>query len=63
MRDQTIIENLKRVGGILDDNVSKNTFVVITKSKDDASNKTKYAKEHGIPVMIPDEFIKKYFDN
>ena len=63
VRDQTIIENLKRVGGILDDNVSKNTFVVITKSKDDVSNKTKYAKEHGIPVMIPDEFIKKYFDN
>jgi len=62
VRDQTIIENLKRVGGILDDNVSKNTFVVITKSKDDVSNKTKYAKEHGIPVMIPDEFIKKYFN-
>uniref|UniRef100_A0A6C0ASE4 DNA polymerase beta n=1 Tax=viral metagenome TaxID=1070528 RepID=A0A6C0ASE4_9ZZZZ len=60
VRDKTIIDGLKRVGGILDDNISRSTFVLITKSKDDVSNKTKYADQHGIPIMIPSEFISKY---
>lgn len=60
VRDSTIIEGLKRVGGILDDNTSKNTFAVIAKSKDDVSNKAKYARDHGIPIYEPAEFIAKY---
>jgi hypothetical protein len=61
VRDKTIIDGLKKVGGILDDNVSRSTFVLITKSKEDVSNKTKYAEQHGIPIMVPSEFIAKYF--
>jgi NAD-dependent DNA ligase len=60
IRDKTIIEGLSKVGGVLDDNIGKNTFVLVVKSKDDVSNKTKYANEHNIPIMIPSEFIEKY---
>jgi len=61
IRDKTIIEGLSKVGGVLDDNIGKNTFVLVVKFKDDVSNKTKYATEHNIPIMIPSEFIEKYF--
>jgi NAD-dependent DNA ligase len=61
VRDATIIDGLKRVGGFLDDNMGRNTFALIVKSKTDVSNKTKYADEHGIPTYIPAEFIAKYF--
>ena len=60
VRDKTIIEGLAKVGGVLDDSIGKNTFVLVVKSKDDVSNKTKYATEHNIPIMTPEEFIKKY---
>jgi len=63
VRDQIIIDGLKKVGGVLDDSIGKKTFVLIVKSKEDVSNKTKYANEHGIPIMIPSEFIEKYFNN
>ena len=60
VRDKTIIEGLAKVGGVLDDSIGKNTFVLVVKSKDDVSNKTKYAIEHNIPIMTPEEFIIKY---
>jgi len=60
VRDKTIIEGLSKVGGVLDDSIGKNTFVLVVKSKDDVSNKTKYATEHNIPIMTPEEFITKY---
>ncbi len=56
VRDKEIIEQLAKYGAILDDNIKKDTFVLIVKSKDDVSNKTKYAVEHNIPIMTPDEF-------
>jgi len=61
VRDATIIDGLKRVGGFLDDNMGRNTFALIVKSKADVSNKTKYAVEHEIPMYTPSEFIAKYF--
>jgi len=60
VRDATIIEGLKRVGGVLEDRIGKDTFALIAKSKSDVSNKTKYANEHGIPIYEPSEFIAKY---
>jgi hypothetical protein len=60
VRDKTIIEGLEKVGSILDNSIGKNTFVLIVKSKDDVSNKTKYAEEHNIPIMTPPEFYEKY---
>jgi NAD-dependent DNA ligase len=60
VRDQDIIRELKSLGAILSDNIDKNTFVLIVKSLEDSSNKTKYAVEHGIPIMTPEDFKAKY---
>lgn len=60
VRDKYIIEQLKKVGAHLDDNIGKNTDILITKSKEDVSNKTKKANEMNIPVMVPAEFVKMY---
>ena len=56
VRDKEIIEQLAKYGAKLEDNMKKDIFVLIVKSKDDVSNKTKYAVEHNIPIMTPDEF-------
>lgn len=60
VRDKEIIEYLTKVGAILEDNIKKDTFVLIVKTHDDVSNKTKYATEHNIPIMMPSEFREKY---
>jgi NAD-dependent DNA ligase len=60
VRDQEIIRELKTRGSILEDTIGSKTFVLIVKSMDDVSNKTKYAVEHGIPIMTPEEFKAKY---
>jgi len=61
VRDKVIIEQLLKYGARLEDNMKKDTFVLIVKSKDDVSNKTKYAVEHNIPIMTPDEFRGTFF--
>ena len=60
VRDKEIIEKMEKVGATLEDSVNKNTFAVIVKSKEDESNKTKKAKELGIPIYTPDEFKIQY---
>jgi NAD-dependent DNA ligase len=60
VRDKQIIEHLKQVGAILEDGIKKDTFVLIVKSKEDVSNKTKFAVEHAIPIMTPEEFKGTY---
>jgi NAD-dependent DNA ligase len=60
VRDQTIVRQLKARGAGLGDNIDKNTFVLIVKSLEDVSNKTKYAVEHGIPIMTSEDFKGKY---
>lgn len=59
-RDATVIDKIKKAGGILDDNIGKTTFLLIVKTKADVSNKTKYANEHNITIMTPEEFNEKY---
>ena len=59
-RDATCIEKIKRAGAILDDGIGKNTFILIVKSKEDVSNKTKVAKERGITILTPEEFNQMY---
>ena len=61
IRDANIKEKLEKVGGILDDKISKNTFLLIVKSKQDETSKSKYAKEHNIEIMEPEEFLSKFF--
>jgi len=60
IRDKDIIEHLPKVGATLEDNIKKDTFVLIVKSKADSSNKTKYAEENGIAIMEPAEFKQKF---
>lgn len=59
-RDATVIDKIKKAGGILDDNIGKTTFLLIVKTKADVSNKTKYANEHNIDILTPEEFNEKY---
>ena len=60
VRDKSIIDHLGKVGAKLGDSMKKDTFVLIVKSHDDKSNKTEYALKNGIPIMTPEEFVKKY---
>lgn len=61
-RDKTILEFLKNVGAISGASVSKNTFVVVTKTADESetSEKINSAKKLQIPILSADEFLKKY---
>ena len=63
VRDKAIISNLERIGAHLDNTMGKKTHILITKSHEDVSNKTKYANTNNIPIMTPDEFTAKYFAN
>jgi DNA ligase (NAD+) len=60
VRDKDIIEYMKTVGATLEDGIKKDTFVLIVKSHDDVSNKTKDAESKGIPILTPEEFKQKY---
>jgi len=57
-RDKDVIEYLKKVGAVLEDSMKKDVALLIVKSHDDESNKMKFAKENGIPIMTPEEFMK-----
>ena len=59
-RDQVLKDRILDVGGIIDDNIGKNTHILIVKSKEDQSSKTKYAMENNIMVMDIDEFKESY---
>ena len=60
VRDANILAALEKYGGKLENSITKSTFVLVTKSHDDVSSKTRKAEELGIPIMTPMEFIKKY---
>jgi NAD-dependent DNA ligase len=63
VRDATIKSSMEKVGGIVDESIGKNTFILIVNSKDEKeTSKTKYAKEHNIDIMKPAEFLAKYFE-
>jgi len=56
VRDREIIELLPKYNATLSDNMKKDTYVLIVKSKDDESKKTEFAKKNGIPIMTVEEF-------
>ena len=62
-RDKKIIEELANRGAKLGSSVSKNTLVVLVKDKNEDTGKVLEAKKLGIPVMIPEEFVAKYFEH
>jgi DNA ligase (NAD+) len=61
VRDKEIMNELAKYGATLEDDIKKTTFVLIIKSKEDVSNKTKYANTNNIPIMTPEEFKALYF--
>jgi NAD-dependent DNA ligase len=60
-RDTELQDKLKNVGAKLGSSVSKNTFVVLVKDKEDETGKAADARKLGIAIMMPDEFRAKYF--
>jgi len=61
VRDDAIKAALKTVGANLGTSVSKNTVVVIAKSKEENTGKAEEARKLGIPIMTPEEFMASYF--
>lgn len=59
-RDKELSEQLKSFGAKESSSVTKNTFAVIVKNKDEDTGKTEAAKEKNIPIYTPDEFREKY---
>jgi DNA ligase (NAD+) len=61
-RDKDIIELLKNVGANQGSSVSKSTFLVIAKNKDEDTGKAEEARKLNVPIMSVDEFIQTYIN-
>jgi len=59
-RDKVLEDKLKIVGAKLGSSVSKNTFILLVKDKDEDTGKVIDAKKLGVSIMTTEEFIKKY---
>jgi NAD-dependent DNA ligase len=59
-RDKAIIDFIQKNCGILEENIKKDTFLLVVKSYEDTSSKTEYAKKHGIPILSVEDFKTKY---
>lgn len=59
-RDKSVIELLDKVGAKQGSTVTKNTHVVIRKSKEDNTSKVEDANKLNIPVLVVEEFLGKY---
>jgi NAD-dependent DNA ligase len=59
-RDNTVIDFLKNVGAKQSSSVSKNTFLVIAKNKDEDTGKAEEARKINVPIMSVEEFIQTY---
>jgi DNA ligase (NAD+) len=59
-RDESLGESLKKVGAKLGSSVSKNTFAVLVKDKEEDTGKANEARKLGIPIYTLEEFKTKY---
>ena len=59
-RDKDIVDAIEALGASNGSSVSKNTFVVLVKDKDEDTSKADQARKLGVPLMTPDEFKTKY---
>jgi NAD-dependent DNA ligase len=59
-RDKDIIEFLKNVGAKQGTSVSKSTYLVIAKDKDEDTGKAEEARKLNIPILSVEEFIQTY---
>ena len=59
-RDAQIQEAIKNIGAKIGSSVSKNTFIVLVKNTDEDTGKAAEARKLGVPLMTPEDFVKKY---
>ena len=59
-RDKTIIEFLETIGANQGSSVSKNTYMVIAKNKNEDTGKADEARKLNIPIMSVEEFIQTF---
>jgi NAD-dependent DNA ligase len=62
-REKQVVEFLKSIGATQGASVSKNTDLVVAKTKEDDTGKAEDARKLNIPIMGVDDFIKKYITN
>ena len=60
-RNKEIEQKLKDMGAKLGSSVSKNTFLVLVKNLDEDTGKAMEAKNLGVQLMTPENFIAMYF--
>jgi NAD-dependent DNA ligase len=59
-RNKELSEELKRIGAKESSAVSKSTFAVIVKNKDEETGKADAARQKNVPIYTVDEFKKKF---
>lgn len=59
-RNKELIEKLEKVGAVQQSAVSKKTFMVIVKDKDEDTGKAEEARRLGVQVLTPEEVTEKY---
>ena len=62
-RDADIIELLKNVGASQGASISKNTYLVVAKSKEEDTGKAEEARKLNIPIMSVKEFKETYLQS
>ena len=59
-RDKEIVDFLKNVGANQSTSVSKSTYLVVAKNKDEDTGKAEEARKLNIPIMSVEEFVNTY---
>jgi len=59
-RDKNILDFLKKVGANQGSSISKNTFLVIAKNKDEDTGKAEEARKLNIPIVSVEEFTQTF---
>jgi len=61
-REKNIVDFLKQVGAIQGSSISKNTFLVVAKNKDEDTGKAEEARKLNITIMSIQEFIDTFIN-
>jgi NAD-dependent DNA ligase/predicted flap endonuclease-1-like 5' DNA nuclease len=59
-RDESLQNELKKIGAKIGSSVSSKTFVLLVKDKDEDTGKAVEARKLNVPLMTPQEFRNKY---
>ena len=60
LSDKDIVEFLKNVGAKQSTSVSKSTFLVVAKNKDEDTGKAEEARKLNVPIISVEEFMQTY---